>query len=250
MFAGFYTLASGALTQQRKIDVISNNLLNVQTPGYRADGMEITAFEKELLARQTTGGTLNFGAGAPTAVVGDVYQLMHSGTYKDTGRQMDVAIDGEGFFNIQATADNAVTYLTRNGQLGVDTEGFLELPGFGRVLDQNGATIQVGNEEFTIDENGDILNLQAQPLGRIGVTTTAGEVVKLNNGMFQLAQGEQAAAAVGYRTVQGQLELSNVNQNQQMSELLATQRAFQNASSAIQIVDTMNGKAATQIAAV
>lgn len=250
MFSGFYTLASGMLTQQRNLDVIGNNMINGQTPGYRADSLEISAFEKELLSRETAQGDLYYGAGAPAAIVSNVYQLMHGGTIKNTERNMDIAVDGSGFFNIQAATDNNVTYLTRNGQFDVDAEGYLELPGFGRVLGTNGQPLQVQNEHFTVEEDGNIFRQDGTLAGTLQLTVTDGTLVKLENGMFQLPQGANAMQATGFRTVQGNLELSNVDMNREMSNLIVAQRAFQNNSAALQILDSINEKSASQIASI
>ena len=61
MLSGFYTISSGLLTRQRELDVISNNLVNTQTPGFRGDRMLTTSFEQELLIRKEQGGKQAIG---------------------------------------------------------------------------------------------------------------------------------------------------------------------------------------------
>ncbi len=252
MFTGFYTLGSGMMTQQNKIDVIANNLANTQTPGYRADGVELSAFEKELLTRMTQEGQKSFGSGAPTATVQEEYQFMDAGVIQNTGRDMDVALDGDGFFNIQSFSDANTTYLTRNGKFDLDADGNLILPGYGYVLDDGGTQISLDNTNFTIGERGTIYDSEGEEVAILGVTVPEEGTAlrKQSNGMFTLEENGTAVAAEGYRTVQGSLELSNVDLNQEMSRLIETQRAYQLNSSAMQIVDTLNQKSATQIASV
>lgn len=251
MFAGFYTLGSGVLTQQRNLDIIGNNITNSQTPGYRAERLEISAFEKEMLSRTTASGIRQFGSGTPTAVVGDLYQTMNAGLIQNTERNMDIALDGPGFFNVQSAQDDSVTYLTRNGQFDVDEQGRLILPGYGFVLDDSGNQITLENTNFTVGRNGMIYDSEGEEVAALGVTVpqTDTDLLKLDNGMFTLANGANAVPAEGYHTVQGSLERSNVDLNNEMSKLIETQRAFQLASSAMQIVDRIN-QSATDIASV
>ncbi|WP_099205301.1 flagellar hook-basal body protein [Scatolibacter rhodanostii] len=246
MLSGYYTIASGMLTRQRELDVIGNNLVNVSTPGYRTDRMLISSFEQELTRQEVnyTQGLSN--TSATSAVADEVVSLFHDGTIKSTNRSLDVAISGDGFFNIQS--DNG-TLLTRNGQFEIDQQGYLTLPAIGRVLGANGP-IQVRNENFTVDADGSVYNDQGNFLGAIQVTVPAegAELLKLDNGLFQLANGAGGQAAQNYTVNQNNLELSNVDMNQEMTNLIEAQRAFQACSSALQIVDSMNRKAATQLA--
>ena len=246
MLAGFYTIASGMLTRQRELDVIGNNLVNVQTPGYRADRVVTSAFEQQLLTRREAyqSGTVGNGVAATSATVDEVLSLFQGGTIKQTGRAYDVAIGGEGFFQIQA--EGGGQYMTRNGQFDIDEEGYLVLPGYGRVLG-DGGEIQVGEAGFEVAPTGEIYDAQGQQLGKLKITVPPEDTrpVKLDNGMFELAEGEDAQDFV---LSQGSLELSNVDMNQELTTLIEVQRAFQNCSAALQIVDTMNRKAASQLA--
>lgn len=248
MLAGYYTIASGMLTRQRELDTIGNNLVNAQTPGYRADRVVITPFEQELLTRIEGNGAqvLGTGIGASSAVVGEEVSMFHMGTVKDTGRESDMLIGGEGFFQIQGT--NGETYFTRNGHFDIDAQGYLALTGYGRVVGTNGP-IQVGSAGFQVDHNGVIFNAAGQELGTLSIMRTVDAVAleKLDNGMLTLPMGVQLEQAVNYEVSQRSLELSNVDMNQEMTYMIEAQRAFQACSSALQIVDALNRKAATQI---
>ena len=246
MLSGYYTIASGILTRQRELDVIGNNLVNVTTPGYRAEKMLISSFDQELLTRQEAYQTDALAESSSTAaVVDEVVSLFHNGTIKQTGRGLDAAINGEGFFNIQ-TADG--TQLTRNGQFEIDEEGYLNLPNFGRVLGQNGP-IRVENENFRMDADGSIYSDDGALLGTLQITVPGenATLLKLENGLFQVGQGGAVRAAQGYALAQGSLELSNVDMNKEMTNMIEAQRAFQTSSSALQIIDAMNRKAASQL---
>lgn len=249
MLAGFYTIASGMLTRQREIDTISNNLVNSQTPGYRADRLVISDFEQELLIRQEKGNTQVLGGGvaSTSAIVGEEVSLPNSGTVKSTGRELDMSINGNGYYNIQGT--DGTVYLTRNGSFDVDQEGYLTLPGYGRVLGTNSAPIQVGNTEFGVTQNGEIYNETNPLVGTLLITAPAeGTVmVKQDNGLVRAPDGAAVNRAQNYTIAQRTLELSNVDMNREMTYLIEAQRAFQSCGSALQVIDALNRKAATQI---
>lgn len=249
MLSGFYTIASGILTNQRNIDTIGNNLLNLQTPGYRSERVVVSSFEQELMIRREQQGVevLGDGTGATAAVVGDTVTLFSGGTLKPTDRGLDAAINGEGFFNI--TGADGVNYLTRNGGFDIDEQGYLILPGLGRVVGENGA-ILVGGSDIAIREDGSIENAGGELLGRLLITApdenTALE--RQANGMF--TSQAPLVAAQAFQVVPKYLELSNGDMNQEMTNLLAAQRAFQNCSSALEIIDALDRKAATHIASI
>lgn len=248
MHSGFYTIASGLLTKQREIDTIGNNLANIQTPGYRSDRIVTSAFELGLLKQQEGGmeRTLSEG-GSPVTIVGDSVTVMTGGDFQSTGRTLDIAIGGEGFFNVQG--QDGTTYLTRNGQFTVDEQGYLSLAGMGRVLGQGGP-LQVGSDQVTVDQAGNVYNAAGALVGTLSITRQADDTVleKMDNGAFTAPQG--AVNAQDYTIYQGILERSNVDMNQELTNFISAQRAFQTCSSALKMVDELDQAAATKIAAI
>lgn len=249
MFSGYYTIASGVLTRQRELDIIGNNLVNARTPGYQAQRVVSGSFDMELLIRQEMGKTaLGPGSASVENIVEDVIDLYGIGSYNETGLETDIAIGGEGFFNI--IGEDQV-YLTRNGNFEIDEEGYLALAGFGRVRGTNGQAIRVRQHGFSVNSFGDVFDVNGVNLGRIQITAPAdGEnLVRLNDTMFELENGN-GRDAENYELIQRSLELSNVDMNREMTYLIESQRAFQTCSSALQIIDSMNQKAASRIASV
>ena len=248
MHSGFYTIASGLLTRQREIDTIGNNLANLQTPGYRSDRIVTSAFELGLLKQQEGGAerTLSEG-GSPVTIVGDSVTVMTGGDFQSTGRTLDIAIGGDGFFNVQG--QDGTTYLTRNGQFTVDAQGYLALAGMGRVLGQGGL-LQVGSDQVTVDQAGNVYNAAGGLVGTLSITRQADNTVleKMDNGAFTAPQG--AVNAQGYTIYQGILERSNVDMKQEMTNLISAQSAFQTCSSALKMVDELDQQAATKIASI
>ncbi len=249
MLSGYYTISSGLLTRQRELDIIGNNLVNARTPGYQAQRAVSTTFDMELLIRQQAEGQTVLGPGYASveAIVDDVIDIYGQGSVDDTGLETDLAIGGEGFFNI---AGEGGTYLTRNGNFQIDEEGYLALEGYGRLLNTAGAPIRVMRSGFTVSSFGDVFGADGQNLGRIRITAPndGATLARLDNGMFVLEAGGGRDAR-DYQIAQNHIEYSNVDMNREMTYLIQSQRAFQSCSSALQIIDSMNQKA-TKIASV
>lgn len=258
MYQGFYTIASGVLMQQRSLNVLSNNLVNANTPGYKASRLVSTTFDKELLRVENQMRT-NIGGVSVINIASEEPTRFDSESLLETGRSLDMAINGEGFFQIQAPAPEnedgeeegeGAIYLTRNGNFALDEEGYLELEGFGRVLGQNGP-IQLNDVNFTLQEDGSLYNADGNYVDTLSLVVPAeGEVMeRADNALFQLADGAEGEPATSFTMVQNWLERSNIDANREYTLLMEAQRSFQACSTALQIADRLNQKAAQQIAA-
>lgn len=243
MLSGYYTISSGILTRQRELDIIGDNLVNARTPGYQAQRAVSSTFDMELLIRQQAEGqtVLNPGYASVEAIIDDVVDIYGQGSIDETGLETDLAIGGEGFFNI---AGENETYLTRNGNFQIDTEGYLALEGYGRVLSTAGAPIRVMRSGFSVNSYGDVFDSEGRSLGRLRITAPndGATLERLDNGMFRIENGG-GRDAQNYEIAQKHIEYSNVDMNREMTYLIQSQRAFQSCSSALQIIDSMNQKA-------
>ena len=249
MFSGFYTISSGVFVNQKSVNTISNNLVNAQTPGYRTESIAHSAFEKELMFRSdSSGGTvLGDGMQSPLTVIDGVQTKFSPGQLKETGLNLDIAIDGDGFFNIKGYDGNI--YLTRNGSFSIDSQGYLALEGVGRVQGKNG-DIAVKTSDFAVRADGTVANSSGQVLGNILVTvpTDYTTLQKSGNGLFTSTNTMNVSS--NFQLQQKHLELSNVDVNEELTNLMATQRALQNCASALKTIDGLDQKASAQIAAV
>lgn len=251
MQRGFYTAASGMLTKQRTIDVLSNNIVNSKTPGFRASRVVTSAFKQELLMRIEGRNTGEIGEGAIMRVVKEVPTHFEPEALEETGIPYDMGIEGAGFFNISVgNEDEEKTFLTRNGHFDVDENNNLVLPGKGLVLGEKGP-IKLDNSDFTVDEMGNIYDDRGRFIDRLLVTVPA-EDAKIEqdaNGMY-FVEDMDSNTPVGAETViwQGSLEHSNVDMNREYTLMMEAQRAFQACSSALQIMDKIDQKAANTIA--
>lgn len=251
MIDALYIAAAGMKSQQAQIDTLSNNVSNLQTPGYKAQRVafgDIAVISPEQV--QAGLGPESSGAGSEILSTSAVFS---QGAMKQTGQTWDIGIQGEGF--LEVVDGNGNHLYTRDGQLHVDSEGYLATA-TGNRLAQN---IQVPP---------DATSIQIGPDGQI-YATVGGGTSRTLLGAIQLStfpspQGLQAVGGNNYApteasgdpsigkpneqgmgaTMQGMLENSNVDMVGEMSQLVIAQRAYQlNArvlQASDQILDTIN----------
>lgn len=249
MFQGFYMAASGMLSQNRNLNVISNNMSNVSTPGFRGDRYIATTFQEEIMSRI---GNLDKSTYSPLGTTSKIVAPDETVTdysvqyYAPTRNSLDFALSGEGFFCIQS--EEYGTVYTRNGSFTLDDQGYLYLPTIGRVIGENGP-IYLGRNDIVVNPSGEIYTEDGNTrLGRIQVvdfndyqaqlTKTTGNVfVAENGGAF-----ETDTEVVNYG-----LEYSNVDVAEEMVEMMSAQRALQSSSKVLSMYDTLMGKMVSRL---
>ena len=272
MYQGFYNLASGMLTQGRNLNVISNNMVNVQTPGYKHDTMVSSTFQEEMLYRT---GRHNKENPTPLATTSKIkaadqtYVNYDQGSFEMTDGIYDFALGGKGFFRIQAADGERYT---RNGNFSVDQEGYLVLNDQGRVLSADGNPIRIDNENFTVDGQGHITaaittggsiyeedggdgaetETEIRDYGTIGVVDFAdyGQLHKEDNGLFstdqapiELGTEDNPAPPIQWKY----LEKSNVDMVDEMTAMMSSQRALQSAAQVLKMYDQIMSKSVSDV---
>ncbi|GAB3045093.1 flagellar hook-basal body protein [Virgibacillus ainsalahensis] len=263
MLRGFYTAASGMISQQRHQEALSNNIANANTPGYKADQTSLRAFPEMLIQQMGTtknpsarGGNLPFQQPIGTLNTGVYVQETTpnhmQGDIRETGMPTDIALvngdlqdeAGSLFFTIQNDAGEA--RYTRNGNFTVDGQGFLTTAHGYYVLDQAGNPIQTNGMDFTVNEDG-FLQTEGQmiPLG-IAYAADANALAKEGNGLFA---GEAGALPDGttFSIQQGALEQSNVDTLKSMTQMMETYRSFEMNQRVLRAYDESMGKAVSEI---
>ena len=132
MFQGYYDLVSNMITQNRNMNIISNNISNVSTPGYKKDRLMQSTFRDELIYRYDRDGKTPVGTVSRVNTADERVTDHEKGGLRESASALNVALAGSGFFAIQ-TEDNGVVY-TRDGSFNLDDERYLVLQGVGRVL--------------------------------------------------------------------------------------------------------------------
>jgi len=248
------TAATGMLAQQLNIDVLSNNIANMNTTGFKRSRAEFQDLLYQNIERvgantsdagTTTPSGIQVGVGVRTA---GVYRISDQGALQNTGNQYDIAINGKGFFNI-LLPDGQTAY-TRAGSFQVDQNGQLVTPEGFAV--QPAVNIPQDAIDITINEQGEIAAKQdGQPapavVGTIDLSTfpNVGGLEAVGGNLYLETQASGAAITSppgqpGFGTVmQGFLENSNVNAVGEITAMISAQRAYDLNSKVIQTADEM-----------
>ncbi len=255
------TAATGMAAQQTRTEVIANNLANVNTTGFKRSRAQF-----EDLLYQTMQGAQTLGTSetntAPAIQIGRgtrltaIQRLDTQGALEQTGRSLDVAVDGEGFFQVQLP----------NGQTGYTRDGSFQISDQGVLVTSDGYQIGSG-----IKIPSDVTDVTISPTGVVtgnkgpgGDSTELGriELARFANPSGLMAMGQNLFAAtpasgeaeVGYpqdegmgRLVQGQLEGSNVEIVQEMVDMISAQRAYELNSKAVKAADEMSQTATDMV---
>ncbi len=237
-----YTAMTGASHILQKQASVSQNLANVNTPGFRAS---IDVFRSVPLA----------GEGLPTrtfVVDSTAGTDFTPGVMQQTGRSLDVAVDGKGWIAVQDSSGNEA--YTRNGSFQVLPSGILQTHSGMNVLGDAGPITIPPDTEVTIAKDGTISTVpsgtkpsQVVVVGRIKLTNPAeSQMVRGDDALFRTRDGNPADANIGVTVVSGSLEGSNVNTVEAMVNMITLARQFDTQMKLLQTADN-NAKQASTI---
>ncbi len=249
MVRGLYTAYTGMVNSQKRMDVVSNNLANATTTGYKKEGLTTQSFDEmyALKIKDLTVGHLNENIGSLSlgAKIGESYRDWSQGSFVSTDNNYDFALSGKGFFNISFTnkAGETSTMYSRDGSFQMNQEGYLVTKDGDFVLGESGP-IQLPTN---IDK------LEVQPTGEIyadGVYVDTFVLTDFEDYNYLEAYGENL-----YRTVdgaaqtdctatvnQGYTEASNINVVSEMVEMISIAREYESGQKVINAVDDMLSK--------
>jgi flagellar basal-body rod protein FlgG len=251
MLRALYSASAGMQSQQTNLDVIANNLANVNTTGFKKAKAEF----QDLLYQTSRSAGAEQGAGTqlPTGVqIGHGSRLVSTakifttGELTQTGERLDVAIHGDGFFEVQMP-DGSRAY-TRDGALKTDSTGRITTSD-GLPLQGGFQPVAAGTTNITIAPNGEVTTI-----GSAGRQTFRVQLVRFANPAGLDAVGHNlfkettvsGTAEVGSpaengfgELQQGYLEMSNVKVVEEMVNMILAQRAYEVNSKAVQTADEM-----------
>lgn len=230
-----YLSMAGAKAAMQRQDVLSHNLANVTTNGFRA---EMQAFR----AVPVRGDGASTRAYALETTIG---YNNEPGPLTATGRNLDVAMQGKAWLAVQAT-DGTEAY-TRAGALEVNSEGILVLRN-GLQVNGDGGPINVPpNSQLSIGSDGTVTatapNQRPTPIGRLKMVTPEGPMTRGDDGLFRAADGDLPADPAA-RLQDGALESSNVSPVETMVAMIAAGRQFEQQMKLLQIAQTQGQQSA------
>lgn len=248
--------ATGMLAQQTNVEVSSNNIANMTTSGYKQQRAEFQDLLYQNIrrpgAQSSDAGTIvptgiQLGAGVKTAAV---YRIHTQGSIVITSNELDLAVNGKGYFQINMP-DGSTTY-TRAGSFQMNAEGQIVTPDGFTLLP--GLTIPQGTTDITVDATGQVQakidgQLDPQTVGQIELAQFPNDagLESIGNNLYRETPASGAAVTGtagldGLGTIeQGSLEQSNVNVVSEMTNLITAQRAYEMNSRVIKTSDEMMG---------
>ena len=234
---GVYAAASAMVTETRLLESTARNIAHAQTPGYRREGSLRVGFAELLADQGHTGGIKRDGAAGVQA--NGSYFDFTDGARDPTGVPYDLALHGDGFFNVQDAQGK--TWLTRNGNLQLDQQGRLTTREGHLVMGQGGPiSIPEDAQRLIVDESGLVTVENQTPDGvvrstidQLRLSTVAKpQAMAQANGIYFDPSGQTVSDA-SVSVHQGHLERGNVNPVNELVQMVALQRRYDAAQKAL-----------------
>ena len=257
MVRALYTAWTGLRNEEKRMDVVTNNMANADTTGYKKIDVTAQSFDRQLAVKindVTEGPDLIRGIGGVTlgVKIGETYFDMSQGNFRQTEDLYNFALSGNGFFTISTTDKSGTEHIryTRDGDFTVTRDGYLVTKDGDFVLGDGGNRIQIPNAnlvEISVNQMGEIYS------GNTYVSKL--QIVDFENYDYLSSYGENMYEAVNGATIvgsnatvnQGYLEMSNVNMVTEMVDMIAVTRAYETNQKMMQTVDQTLDKAVNNI---
>jgi flagellar basal-body rod protein FlgG len=228
MLRGIYSSAAGMLSQQAALDVTANNLANVNTAGFKADGTVFSAVLRDMMSQGATG---------TTAV--QTFTDFSSGALQHTGSPLDVAILGEGYFTVNTP--QGVRY-TRDGSFHVDQNGILSASDGCPILSVVNKPINIGTVKPVIHSDGTI-TAKDNIIGKLGIVNST-NMRKVGENHFE----GSVTPAKDVNLTTGGIESANISVVNAMVSMISIMRAFEANQRVLTTQDETLGRAVNDLA--
>lgn len=233
-----YIALSSQTALWRRMEMVANNMANLNTPGYRAQAPVFTSFLQRSPGDDSAfRERLNF-----VTDFGRVHDFS-PGAVKATGNDMDMAIEGDGFF-VVGTPDGP--QYTRAGHFMLDKDGQVVTKDGLPLLSENDEPFFIAPNEsqFTVAKDGTVAT-ENGPIGKVKVVNFENpqRLQKVSGSLFAAAEDMQPQPVEGAKVAQGMIEGSNVNGIVEMTRMIEVQRSYMNANNLIEQENTRIRKA-------
>ena len=226
MVRGLFIAGTGMFTQQRRMDVVTNNIVNAETIGFKKDTMVTQSFRDLIIDRihdphsgNTRVGPLNTGIFSDETLIS-----FARGAMEETERGTDMAIEGDGFFVVE-TQDGE--RYTRAGDFYVNLEGYLLNPDGLYVLGEGGR-LQTGRD-FSLALDGTITRADGTEAGRLRIVDFEDRLVlrKQGHNLFSAHNDAPATQLENPRVIQNMIENSNVDIGREIVDMIEVTRSYE-----------------------
>ena len=254
MVRGLYTSYTGMANEQKRLDIISNNLANAATTGYKVQNVTSQSFDNLLTLKvKDSSEAYNdrpIGYMSLGVKLGETYTDQAQGSLRQTGNTYDMALEGKGFFTMEVTdrAGNVSTQYTRNGSFTMTKDGQLVDEDGNHLMGESGEiTIPTDAVNVVVDANGAIYADDAY-VDTLKITDFEDYDYLTNIGDTRYGALEGAVETVGTGSVrQGYIEQSNVNVVSQMVNMISITRAYEANQKMISSIDKTLDLAANSV---
>lgn len=245
MVKGLYTAYTGLRNEQNRMDIMTNNLANATTVGFKKEGSTSQAFS-DILAVKLKDNSVGLrvrqpiGINNPGVKIGENYVDYSQGSFRITDNTFDLALAGDGFFAIEFTnkAGETSTKYTRSGDFTLNVDGFLVTNEGDYVLDVNNQRIQLDPlQDASIQTDGTI-SQGDQVIARIQVTDFQdyNYLHRYGETYFQPIEGAQTMEGSA-EIYSGYLEMSNIQVVSEMVNMIAITRQYESNQKVVQTID-------------
>lgn len=253
MVRGLYTASNGMIAQQQKMDIISNNLANVNTTGFKKDGVIVESFDDVLTTKVNdvnVPGNQMIGKMTLGCKVGNIYTDHTQGGATITGDPYNIAILGTGMVAI-GVADkegNMNTKYSRDGSFTLSNDGTLMTREGNYVLGENGKiVIPSGSSNIRISEDGRIFD-NDKVIDKISLTDFENpETLRKTGDNLYSKIEDTVEQEFGGKLLQGYLESSNVNTVREMVDMISVMRTYEANQKVIHTQDETLKKAVNEV---
>jgi flagellar basal-body rod protein FlgF len=239
-----YNAGAGAILQQIRLDVYSNNLANMGTVGFKSDQPIFRYDESQEMQEASPAATPQLSPYTSTLEYVTDYT---TGPIQNTGNPLDVAIVGKGFFEIQ-TAEGV--HYSRNGRFSINEQGQLSNSD-GRPVMGQGGEITIDGSQVVINEKGEVeVDGAIVDTLRVVDFSEPYNLKKVGNSAFVPGSVDTAARqAQNFRIAQGAVESSNVNAIRTMTDMIELLRVFESYQKVIRAADDTMAKTVSEVGA-
>jgi len=247
MSGGIYMSAAGAMAYEKRMQVISNNLANINTSGFKKDKGRFQIIDSpDSIKEDLEKKSISTGKQQPPLWLQfETITDFSAGPLKHTGNPFDLALEGDGFFCIKTEQG---TQYTRNGNFSLDQDGMLVTMDGLPVLGEGGP-INIEGDTFTVGVKGNI-SVDGNLVDTIKIVgfEKPDALEKTENSLFAIAdKNEVESKAENTGVSQGFIELSNVNAIRMMTEMIEVLRGYESYQKAIKTADEANAKAINDV---
>ncbi len=242
----FEIAGSGLSAQQRALSIVANNVSNINTPAFKRSDVRYADLSAQLAARGMAGSSVSGGGVAVRAAD----EIDRQGEIEQTGRDLDIALDGRGFLELMGPGGQVM--LWRGGPLVLTRDGYLgaseSLPFVAMIQVPADAT------QLRVSRNGDVSAITSGSDGerlvlgnlQLAMPDSEASLKRVGGGLYQVEEGLQVRRSYAGEDgaavfVQGALERSNVNLNEEMIRLMVIQRAYAANAQLVQAADQFMG---------